>query len=234
MYIVAHRGAEDTALENTLAAFRAAETADAIELDVHSTRDNHLVVLHDRSAERVAAPDSAHRDAPVASLNLDQVRDIRLRDGSTIPTLEEVLAVTDLPIQVEIKAAGAVPAIAELIDRRPGELERLLFISFSESALVEICDRLPGCRVGLLREDNSDLGLIDQIPQANMAAYLPSWRALELSMIEDLHRRGIRVGCWTIRDERALALAERAGADFATVSDPERFRSSSPERVLTW
>jgi len=47
--IIAHRGASRERPENTLAAFnRAAELgADAVELDVHLTKDGRLVVHHD-------------------------------------------------------------------------------------------------------------------------------------------------------------------------------------------
>src|SRR5690242_1220599 len=52
--VVAHRGASAYAPENTMAAFRLAATlgADAIELDVHLTADDRLVVLHDDTLER--------------------------------------------------------------------------------------------------------------------------------------------------------------------------------------
>jgi glycerophosphoryl diester phosphodiesterase len=47
--VIAHRGASNAFPENTLAAFVAARElgADAIELDVHATRDGELVVIHD-------------------------------------------------------------------------------------------------------------------------------------------------------------------------------------------
>src|SRR6266566_7845998 len=46
---VAHRGGAQLAPENTLAAFRNALAlpVDAIELDVHMSRDGHVVVFHD-------------------------------------------------------------------------------------------------------------------------------------------------------------------------------------------
>src|SRR5699024_10050765 len=85
MYIVAHRGAEDLELENSMAAFLAAAPADAVELDVHASLDNQLVVIHDRTAERVAAPDSPHRDAPMASLTVEQIKEITLTNGENVP-----------------------------------------------------------------------------------------------------------------------------------------------------
>ncbi len=236
MYIVAHRGAEDLELENSMAAFLAAPPADAVELDVHASLDNQLVVIHDRTAERVAAPDSPHRDAPMASLTVEQIKEITLTNGENVPTLEEVLATTDLPIQVEIKAPGAVAPAAELFRHRPEQLARILFISFSDAALVELTDRLPGARVGVLRAELAqDVDVLDEIPAANLAAFLPHWQMVTPELVANYHARGVRVGCWTIRDEHALSVVEAAGVDFATVSDPGRFRPGSPEfHSLTW
>ena len=49
MLVLAHRGANRERPENTLAAFRRAVElgADGVELDVHRTRDDALVVRHD-------------------------------------------------------------------------------------------------------------------------------------------------------------------------------------------
>ncbi|MFP7365479.1 glycerophosphodiester phosphodiesterase [Corynebacterium callunae] len=235
MHIVAHRGAEDLHLENSMAAFQAAAPADAFELDIHATFDNHLVVMHDRTAARVASPESPYRDQPLASLTLEQVKEITLIDGSQVPTLEEVLAATKLPIQVEIKAAGAVPTLQTLLASRPSELERLLFICFMDPALEELADRIPAARLGFLREHGfGDLSIIDRVPARNLAALLPNWKGLELATISELHARDIKVGCWTIRDEHSFAIAQQAGVDFATVSDPTRFLNPGKPGALHW
>lgn len=235
MHIIAHRGAENSHLENSMAAFQSVAPADAFELDVHATADNQLVVLHDRCASRVAAPTSLYRDVPIASLTLEQVKEITLIDGSDVPTLEEVLAATSLPIQVEVKAPGAVPALATLLTSSRSELERLLFISFIDAALVELADRIPTSRLGFLRDRNiSDLEVLDHIPAKNVAAVLPSWRGLELATVSDLHAKGIKVGCWTIRDEHAFALAQQANVDYVTVSDPTQFLAPVPAGIVSW
>lgn len=52
--IIAHRGSKGTHPENTIAAFEEAIAcgADGIELDVHLTKDSHLVVIHDEAIDR--------------------------------------------------------------------------------------------------------------------------------------------------------------------------------------
>jgi glycerophosphoryl diester phosphodiesterase len=52
--VVAHRGAAGEAPENTLAALRLAlqQQCDAIELDIHLTKDGEIVVCHDETLDR--------------------------------------------------------------------------------------------------------------------------------------------------------------------------------------
>jgi len=54
--IIAHRGASYDAPENTLASIRLAweQNADAVEVDVHLSRDNRVVVVHDADTKRIA------------------------------------------------------------------------------------------------------------------------------------------------------------------------------------
>lgn len=236
--MVAHRGAEDRELENTLAAFRkAAELgADAVEMDVHATFDNEVVVLHDATAARVAAAGSPYADTPVAGLRLDQVREIRLRNGEGIPTLADVAAAIDLPVQVEVKSAGAVVALQNFFTQRPELLDRVLLVCFHDLVLVELAARIPGCRLGVLRgkENPTDLRVLDHLPPDNLAAFLPDVAVLDQDTISLARDRGARIGCWTVRENADLERAVVAGVDFVTVGEPgivdKRLRSAEPLR----
>lgn len=54
MEMIGHRGASHDAPENTLAAIRLAweQGADAVEVDVHLSRDGQIVVVHDANTRR--------------------------------------------------------------------------------------------------------------------------------------------------------------------------------------
>ncbi len=54
IYVVAHRGVHDTIPENTLAAYRRAieHECDFVEIDVRTTKDGHLVSIHDSTIDR--------------------------------------------------------------------------------------------------------------------------------------------------------------------------------------
>src|SRR5699024_1422223 len=93
--IIAHRGASFYAPENTLISYKKAVEmeADAIEIDVHRSKDGHLVVCHDEKVDRTTNGIGYIRD-----LNLEEIK--KLDAGSwfdekytnmKIPLLEEVL-----------------------------------------------------------------------------------------------------------------------------------------------
>jgi glycerophosphoryl diester phosphodiesterase len=98
---------DDVAPENTLTAFsRAFQAGMGVELDVRSTRDGHLVVLHDETVDRTT--NGAGR---VGQLTLDEIRALDAGSwkggefaGAKVPTLEEVL---DLA-RAEAKAESAL------------------------------------------------------------------------------------------------------------------------------
>jgi glycerophosphoryl diester phosphodiesterase len=96
--VIAHRGASDRELENTLAAFRAAAAlgADAVELDVHAAADGTLIVHHDAT---IAG------QYHIPALSGRAVRDLRLANGEAPPTLAEALAAAGarLAVFVEVK-----------------------------------------------------------------------------------------------------------------------------------
>ena len=94
---IAHRGAsgEGLAPENTLVAFEKAIQigCDTVEIDIHLTADNHVVVIHDRAVDR-----TTDGSGPVDTMTLDEIKELSAgswRDkefaSEKIPTLEETL-----------------------------------------------------------------------------------------------------------------------------------------------
>lgn len=100
---IAHRGASEHALENTLRAFRVAAElgADMWEIDVQLSADGQPVVSHDAGLTRIFG-----QEGEIAQLTLAQIRE-RAPD---LPTLDEVIDLArelDQALYIEIKAMGA-------------------------------------------------------------------------------------------------------------------------------
>src|ERR1043165_3473631 len=68
--VIAHRGFSGIAPENTLAAFKKALAinVDYLELDVHLTKDNQVVIIHDKSIDRATNGKGKVRDFTLEEL----------------------------------------------------------------------------------------------------------------------------------------------------------------------
>ena len=146
--IIAHRGDVTNAPENTIRAFQKALElgADGIELDVRLTKDDQLVVFHDRRLER-----TSNGNGPVNLSTLDEVRALNAGSwfasefaGERPPTLDEVFESlpADFLINVEMKVIMKgmrliAHKVAEVV-RRHGRWDSTLVASFNPIALWEL------------------------------------------------------------------------------------------------
>lgn len=91
MMVAAHRGDSYNYYENTMEAFRMAieNGADMIETDVHITKDNVLVLIHDNLVDR-----TTDGKGPVAEMTYEELKQLNAggkKHPLPIPTLEELL-----------------------------------------------------------------------------------------------------------------------------------------------
>lgn len=107
--LIAHRGESYDAPENTITAINLAwlQNADAVEIDIHLTKDNEIVVIHDSNTKRTSGVSSV-----VKFRSLEELK--KLDVGSSkgekwinerIPVLQEVLKIIppEKSIFIEVK-----------------------------------------------------------------------------------------------------------------------------------
>src|SRR6476661_6646909 len=107
--ILGHRGGAALWPENSLAGFRNAIAlgVDAVELDVHCSRDGEIMVIHDNTLERTTHGTGFVQDRTSAELAMTRLRDT----DEAVPTLEAVLDVfepgsTELFVELKTDAGG--------------------------------------------------------------------------------------------------------------------------------
>lgn len=101
--IFGHRGYPAKFPENSLAGFRyvVAHQIDGVEFDVHLTSDRIPVIMHDETIDRTT--DGTGR---IVDYTLAELRQFKLSNGESIPTLDELLDVfenKDVWINLEFK-----------------------------------------------------------------------------------------------------------------------------------
>ncbi len=104
--VAAHRGDQAKAAENTREAFLAAIAAgcDMIETDIHLTKDNVLILMHDHTVDRTT--DGTGLIADYTYEELCRLNCSKNGAFSEVPTLEEFLALCsehDMMVNLEIK-----------------------------------------------------------------------------------------------------------------------------------
>jgi glycerophosphoryl diester phosphodiesterase len=111
--VISHRGEHLAHPENTLPAFQAAidAKADYFELDVRTTSDGHLVLMHDATVDRMTNGHGAVRD-----MTFEQIRALDVGAkfasqfaGTKVPTFEEALQLAHGKIGVYVDSKSILP-----------------------------------------------------------------------------------------------------------------------------
>ncbi len=224
--VVGHRGAMALAPENSAVSFLLAEAAgvDEIELDVRVTADGVPIVLHDPTLERLAAG-GLNAGMPVAELTLAQVHEVPLASGQPVLTFAEVLELTNVTLQVEIKDPSTVPALAELLAQNPAHIGRIKFSSFLPEALFLLALHLPAVPRGFIvrafaatRRQQEELE--DVLIVTGAGTLYTGFEHLTPVHVEQLQAAGIDVHVWPLKSREDLDRALELNADGGTADDP--------------
>ena len=242
--LYAHRGASAERPENTMLAFqRAVEIGvDALEMDVHLTRDEQLIVAHDDTAARTCAAGYAWREIDLgAARRLDAGWGFVAADGSRpfagkgvcVPTFEEVLdAFPNMRINVDLKGDRAVAVMLDMLRRKKAE-DRVTIASFQLGTLVAVRRRGYGGETALSQGEVASLlslpaMLWRQLPFTGTAAQVPVKQGVihfdRKAFIAKCHSLGLRVDFWTIDDRAEAARLLELGADGIMTNDPAALR----------
>ncbi len=202
--------------ENTLRSFVRAERAgmDAIELDLHLSKDGALVVMHDTEVDRTTDGTGA-----IADRTLAELRELDAGDGERIPVFEEVLDAVRSPLQAEIKDVAAARALAEVMRRR-ALTGRVEVSSFHDAAIAEIAALVPGVRTVLIAS-RWGADVVDRAEAVGAASLALNIRRLTLEVVERAHDRGLRVIGWVVNTQDQLRLARAFELDAVTTDLPE-------------
>ncbi len=233
---IAHRGASGAGLapENTLTAFeRAIEIGvDAVELDVRSTRDGALVVLHDPLLDR-----TTDREGPVHELTLAQVREAdaggwfgRPFAGERVPTLAEALDLLRrraLAV-IELKADHLAEAVLRVVDDLV-VADQVVIQSFS-SETVRRVKAIDGAAptallVGNLPTSPSRMRARRMVREVLSlgANILNIWHTtLTPAFYEEVRKRGLTVWTWTVDEEVVLRDVVQMGVQGIATNHPDR------------
>jgi glycerophosphoryl diester phosphodiesterase len=225
--VIAHRGASAERPENTLPAYElaVAQGADAIEIDLHRTRDGCVVVTHDEALAGLGGR------GEIADATCAEVRALDAGGGARVPTLAEVLDGFGerIAFNLEIKRGGRGPyagleaEVASEVERR-GLLARTLFSCFYDPVLAALRAASPGARIGLLVSPRYPVGVVERARALGAEALHPEARLVDRALVEAAHGAGLAVYPFTVDDRAQMAHLLELGVDGLFTNVPARMR----------
>ena len=251
--VMAHRGGKGLWPENTLYAFEQAEAlgVDVLEMDLRSTADGVLVLMHDATVDRTTNGSGDVTDLSLSELSvLDAGYNWSAGDaggsqgdsqafpyrgkGIGVPTLEQVFtAFPEMPFNIEIKQAE--PSISgplcRLI-RDHGLADQVLVASFDQGVIDKFRRECPEV-ASTAGEDEvtvlfvlSKVGLARLYGMAVQAVQVPEHRSghhvLVPSFVDAAHRRNLEVHAWTINEVEDMRRLSALGVDGIITDYPDR------------
>ncbi|AKD54405.1 glycerophosphodiester phosphodiesterase [Spirosoma radiotolerans] len=198
--VSAHRGNSQLAPENTLATFREVlkMQVDYIEIDVRTTQDGQLIILHDGSLNRTSTGTGPVSDQPLSALKtLSAGKGFADRfQTERIPTLAEVCQLvahwnathpTPTNLYVDCKAVAPAPLVETL--QTYGLLKNAVFYG-SDDALLALKQVAPTAR--LMPSLRKAEEMPDKINKLNPYAFDLNWLAVNETLIQQIHQQGVK------------------------------------------
>lgn len=222
MLCIGHRGAMGYEPENTLRSItRAIELgADWVEIDVYNV-EGRLVVFHDDTLERCT-----NGQGSIQSSSLTYLRSLDAGRGEQIPFLEEVFALINkrVGVNVELKGTDTCTVVASFLQQQVQhgwKNAHLLVSSFDYSQLRQFKKLAPEIHVGVLIDNDveSAMHLADEIFALSVN---PPLSKADKVLLERIHNAGRKAFVYTVNEVEDIERMRRVGVDGIFTNYPDR------------
>jgi glycerophosphoryl diester phosphodiesterase len=216
MMIIGHRGAAALEPENTLLSIERAMDigVDAVEIDVHLSKDKELVVIHDATVDR-----TTNGTGPVSSYTVQEIKRLDAGKGEAIPTLQEVIDFIDRRVMlvIELKEEGTERSVVDLIIQN-NLFDKACVISFWHRLVKTVKEMDSRIKTGVLLVGSPVDACI--ATQASADALVMKYSFVDREFVKIAHKKGIKVFIWNIDDQDLLKPYVDMGVDAIGTNDP--------------
>ena len=240
--IMSHRGfyAHPGSYENTLASLRGAQKlgVEGVELDVHLTSDDSLMILHGPKI-----PGTEHKD--IQKMDYAAVKSCSLPNGERIPSLYEYFVqakkTPGLTLFLELKAHPTPERETQLAEKvialcdRMNMYDQMVFISFSEHLCDEIVRLHPGAKAVPISSGKTYS--VKELKDKGYAGVSYAFGAVMNSphFLDDVHSAGLMTVLWPVNSFDLADFAMKHGVDYVSTDHPESMkRLMDAVRELRW
>ncbi|MBA3017843.1 MAG: glycerophosphodiester phosphodiesterase [Proteobacteria bacterium] len=216
MMIMGHRGAAALEPENTLLSIRKAMEigVDAVEIDVHLSKDKEIVVMHDSTLDR-----TTNGTGPVNNYTLSELKKYDAGKGETIPTLQQVMELTDKKVSlvIELKEKDTEKIVVEQIKKNKLE-DNVYVISFWHRLVKNVKEMDGNIKTGVLLVGCPvDTSIADRI---SADVLVMKYTFVDAEFVELSHKNGLKVFIWNIDDPNLVKPFADMGVDGIGSNNP--------------
>ena len=220
---IGHRGACGHAPENTLLSIEKALAfgVDGFEFDIQLSKDGHPMVIHDDTLER-----TTNGHGQVAHYTLAQLQTFDAGQGQTIPSLQDVITLVNKRCRlfIELKADQATPAVVDHITQsiQAGwDYDHFYLCAFDHAQLLAARKLNPHIRTCALFA-GIPVQLASLAEDAGAWSINPCIHHINQNLVDDAHKRNLRVLTWTVNHQPHIDKARGLGVDGIFSDFPDR------------
>ena len=224
MLKIGHRGARGYEPENTLIGFQKAVALDVdqIELDIHSSVDGEIMVIHDETIDR-----TTNGNGYVNSFTRLELQQFQIEGQQYIPTLIEVLNLIDrkCSINIEIKSNGLanklVGIIEQYVTEKQWKYSDFIVSSFEWDNLEKIRLLNPSIPIAVLTETSIEDALAFA-KKIKAQAINPDFQLLSTENVSHVQQAGFQVFPWTVNEIEDIKRIQSYKVDGIISDFPDR------------
>jgi len=228
-FFIAHRGDSFVAPENTVASAKSAwqAGADAVEIDIHLSKDNRIMVIHDSDTKRTC---SGKKNLEVAKTPSVLLRDLDAGilkgpefKGEKIPYLTEIIETVPegKTLVVEIKCGTEViPPLVRVMGKTP-KRSQIVFICFDWDTMVETKKTFPDNKCYWL--SGSKNGLTKKIKEAaenGLDGVNLNYSIIDEEVVKTAKEHNLEVLAWTVDNPDEAKRLSALGVTKITTNRP--------------
>lgn len=245
MKIFAHRGASGYYPENTLLSFKKALSfpIDGIELDVHKSKDNELVVIHDEDIKRTFKGKGLIKDYTLDELKAFKCKNTKYEDNDLckIPTLEEVLNLikdSDVTLNIEAKTDlinyHLEEDVLKLIKKYNIE-DRVIISSFNHECIKDFQDLNFKLKYGALYSNKEDYlpeeNIVKHAKKLNVYSIHISKRLVSKEIVDLAHENNLKVFVYTVNRPYTMNKMIKLNVDGVFTDYPDLMKEILDKKV---
>ncbi len=195
--VIGHRGCAYEP-ENTIRAIKKAIDigVDIVEVDVHLSKDNELVVIHDERLDR-----TTNGKGLVKDFTLEELRQFDAGKGERLPTLQDVIDTCRGKVQllIELKALGSEIKVLKKLEENRFR-DEVYIISFWHQMIKHVRELDRDIKTGVLFVGHP-VNASRLAKETGANALVLNYKFISKDLVRDAHKDNLKVFVWNVDTE---------------------------------